>query len=51
MAARVRLELNCQTPIDIGLSYFGPAAVAGATANCECAISFREFLHARGGEH
>jgi hypothetical protein len=48
-AARVRLELNCQTPIDVVPSYFGPAAVAGAAANCECAISFSEFLSAGGG--
>ena len=48
-AARVRLELSYLTRIDSVPGHSG-AAVARAAANCECAISFREYLHAGGGE-
>ena len=51
LAARARLELSYQTRIDAVPGSFGAAAGAGATANCDFAISFREFLDPGRGEH
>jgi hypothetical protein len=51
LAARARLELSYQTRINAVPGPFGAAAGAGAAANCDFAISFREFLYPGGGEH
>ena len=48
--ARARLEHRYQTRINAVPRPFGAAAGARPAANCGCAVSFREIVHAGGGE-